>query len=113
MCQASTVTDDWVVKGCHIHVGPIELVVFPDHRGGVGFKSFFRVTSRNSDAVNQALKIAEEECLTDEQVRNRWIRSLNQAIRYMLSFDGEPSELANGRMLEFKFLILALNRYKG
>jgi hypothetical protein len=44
-------------------------------------------------------------------VRKRWIRSLDQAMTYMLSFDGEPSTLANGRMLEFRFLIIALERY--
>src|SRR5262245_55710699 len=113
MCQASTVTDDWVVKGCHIHIGAIELVVFSDHRGGIGFRPFFRVTKKNIEAVNKARKIAEQQCLADEQVRSRWIRSISQATRYMLSFDGEPSALANGRMLEFKFLILALKRYAG
>src|SRR5207249_6707125 len=50
MCQASKVTDDWVVKGCHIHIGAVELVVFPDHRGGVGFKPFFTVTAKNEKA---------------------------------------------------------------
>src|SRR5438046_469476 len=113
MCQASKVTNDWVVKGCHIHIGAVELVVFPDHKGGVGFKPFFTVTAKNQKAVAQALKTAEERCLPDQQTRLRWIRSLNQAIDYMLSFEGEPSTLANGRMLEFKFLILALERYMG
>jgi hypothetical protein len=113
MCQASKVTDDWVVKGCHIHIGAVELVVFPDHKGGVGFKPFFTVTPKNEKAVAKALKTAEEECLRDTQVRTHWIRSLNQAMSYMFSFDGEPSPLANGRMLEFKFLIIALERYTG
>ena len=31
----------------------------------------------------------------------------------MLSFGGEPSKKSNGRMLEFKFLILAVKRYTG
>ncbi len=111
MCQASKVTSDWVVKGCHIHIGAIELVIFPDHTGGLGFKPFFAVTARNEEAVAIALKTAEEKCLPDPQVRKRWIRSLDQAMTYMLSFDGEPSTLANGRMLEFRFLIIALERY--
>jgi hypothetical protein len=111
MCQASKVTDDWVVKGCHIHIGAVELIVFPDHKGGLGFKPFFTVTARNQRAVTEATRMAQEECLPDPQVRKRWIRSLNQAMSYMLSFDGEPSTLANGRMLEFKFLIIALERY--
>jgi hypothetical protein len=113
MCQASKVTNDWAVKGCHIHIGAVELVIFPDHLGGVGFKTFFTVTSEDLPAVKKALKMAREECLPDEKVRSLWVRSLRQAIRYMLSFEGEPSAKANGRMLEFKFLILALERYAG
>ena len=111
MCQPSKVTNDWVVKGCHIHIGAVELVVFPDHRGGLGVKPFFRVTAGDRRAVTEAIRIAEEECLPDPEVRKHWIWSLNQATNYMLSFDGEPSTLANGRMLEFKFLIIALERY--
>ena len=37
---------------------------------------------------------------------------IRSAVRYMLSFEGEPSALANGRMLEFRFLIVALERYE-
>jgi hypothetical protein len=113
MCQASKVTNDWVVKGCHIHIGPTELRVFPDHLGRVGFGPFFAVTTRNKQQVAAAIKTATEVCLEDPQVRARWIRSLRQGIRCMLSFDGEPATRANGRMLEFKFLILALERHTG
>lgn len=112
MCQASKVTNDWAVKGCHIHLEEVELGVYPDHEGKVGFKSVFRVTKKNEDAIAAAIKRAREECLPDPEVRSRWIRSLRQAIRYMLSFVGEPKKKASGRMLEFKFLILALERYK-
>ena len=111
MCEASKVTNDWVVKGCHIHIKAVELRVFPNHKGGLGFKSFFAVTPRNHTAVTEAISMAEKECLPDPQVRKRWIRSLNRAMSYMLSFDGEPSTIANGRMLEFRFLIIALERY--
>jgi hypothetical protein len=113
MCQASKVTNDWVVKGCHIHIGPVELRVFPDHLGGVGFRSFFAVTKEKKRQVAAAIKTATDNCLKDSAVRERWIRSIRQAIRYMLSFDGEPSSLANGRMLEFKFLIIALEQHEG
>ncbi len=113
MCQPSKVGDDWAVKGCHIHIGRVELRVFPDHLGGVGFKSFFAVTTNNKNWVEAAIKAAVEDCLEDPQVRKGWIRSLRQGIRFMLSFDGEPSSLAKGRMLEFKFLILALERFEG
>lgn len=109
MCHTSTVTDDWVTKGCHIHIGSVELVIAPDHQQGVVFKSFF---SGTPDAeARRAIKIARENCLADEAVRKKWIRDIGHAVSYMLSFEGEPRRLANGRMLEFKFLILALERY--
>jgi hypothetical protein len=68
MCQASKVTDDWVVKGCHIHIGAVELIVFPDHKGGLGFKSFFTVTARNHKAVTEAIRMAQEECLPESLI---------------------------------------------
>src|SRR4051812_26921530 len=107
MCQASKVTHDWANKGCHIHIGLVEIVIFPDHLGGVGFKPFFTVTPQKLPAVKQALKTVRQVCLPDPDVRGLWIRSLRQGIRYMLSFEGEPAAKAKGRMLEFKFLILA------
>jgi hypothetical protein len=112
MCQASKVNDDWAKKGCHIHIGSVELVICPDHLGRVVFKPYFAVTSKNKKHVDGALKMAQDECLPNEDVRKRWIRSLNQAINHMLSFHGEPSSKAKGRMLEFRFLIMALERYK-
>jgi hypothetical protein len=87
--------------------------VFPDHKGGLGFKPFFAVTPQNKKDVTEALKVIQEKCLPDPKVRKLWIRSLDQAMLFMLSFDGEPATLANGRMLEFKFLKLALQRYTG
>jgi hypothetical protein len=99
---------DWVQKGFHIHIDEVELTVSPDHLGGVIFQTWFASTP--SDRAAQALKIAREVCLPDPDVRKRWIRDAGRAIRYMLSFPGWS--LANGRMIEFKFLILALERYE-
>jgi hypothetical protein len=112
MCQASKVTNDWVVKGCHIHIGGIELAVFPDHKGSLNFRPFFKVTPERATAVANALKMAQEECLPNPEIRERWIRSLNQGTTYMLSYVGQLSSRANGRMLEFKFLKIALERYQ-
>jgi hypothetical protein len=110
MCQASKVTNDWVVKGCHIHIEAVELNIFPDHKGGFGFKPVFAVTTRNRKAVDDALRVVREKCLPDPEVRERWIRDLDHAITCMLSIRGQLSALANGRMLEFKFLMIALER---
>jgi hypothetical protein len=111
MCRPSVVTEDWVKKGCHIHVGAVELVVRPDHLGGVVFRPWFSKTPPEQAAV--AIKIAREQCLADEDMRRRWIRDIEHAALYMLGYEGSLESLANGRLLEFKFLVLALERYGG
>src|SRR5438128_1673680 len=67
MCRPSTVGDDWVVKGCHIHVDGIELVMRPTHSAayldGIVFKRFFGSTSDR--AFQAAEKKARKECLAD------------------------------------------------
>lgn len=110
MCQPSKVSDDWVVKGCHIHIGGVELTVAPDHRGTVVFRPFFSMTP--VALADKAIKTANEDCLSDPAIRDRWIRTIRGATRYMLGYEGKYKSLANGRMLKFKFLILALQRYK-
>ena len=76
MCRASTVADDWVVKGCHIHVDGVELAVRPTHAtdylDGFVFKKVFRSTS--DEAFTAAARKARDECLADPIVRARWRR---------------------------------------
>jgi hypothetical protein len=38
MCRISKINVDWVAKGCHIHVGPVELAVRPGENGGIVMK---------------------------------------------------------------------------
>jgi len=109
MCQPSIVSEDWIIKGCHIHVDGVELVVFPDHRGQVGFRPFFATTP--FDQARQAIKTAYETCLPDPEVRERWINRLNAARLLMLGYSGVLYSLANGRMAEFKFLRIAVERW--
>src|SRR4051812_9803922 len=109
MCLPSHVAPDWVEKGCHIHIGHVELRVYPDHDGSVGFAPFF---STPLATANGAIKIAREVCLPDPEVRKRWVRSLRAATAYMLGVTGSPREKALGRMAEFKFLEVALNDWK-
>jgi hypothetical protein len=109
MCQASIVSDDWVTKGCHIHVDGVELMVYPDHCGGVGFRPFFSSTPKGQG--EQATKAAYEKCLPDPEVRNRWIERLDAARLLMLGYSGALYSLANGRMAEFKFLRIAVERW--
>ena len=109
MCEASKVTDDWVTKGCHIHVGGIELNVFTDHHGEIKFRAVFAATPAN--LLQQAIKTALEVCLPDRAVRTKWIKRLEMARVCMLGFEGQPARKANGRMLEFKFLRIPIERW--
>ncbi len=110
MCNPSIVAEDWVIKGCHIHVDGVELSVAPDHLSGIVFQAVF--SSTPTAKLLKAIKTAKEICLPDKRVRARWIRDTERAKRYMLSYEGHLQSLANGRMLEFTFLVLALKRYE-
>ena len=114
MCRPSTVTDDWVVKGCHIHVDGVELALRPTHsptyREGFVFKKVFRSTL--DAAFQAAARKAREECLPDPTVRSRWRRALAGGIVFVRSFSGEPADKANGRQYEFARLIRHLDAYE-
>ena len=114
MCRPSTVTDDWVVKGCHIHVDGVELTIRPTHsssyRDGVVFKRVFRSTS--DDAFQSAARKARVECLPDPTVRARWRRALERGMAFVRTFSGEPADLANGCQYEFIRLISHLDAYE-
>lgn len=109
MCRPSTVTDDWVTKGCHIHVDGVELNIYTNHLGGIDFRAVFSSTS--DDRLRQAIKRAMEVCLPDPDVRRDWIKKLNSAIIYMTNYQGALSDLARGRMLDFKFIRIAIERW--
>jgi hypothetical protein len=109
MCDPSVVADDWISKGCHIYVGEVELVLRPDHLGGVIFKPFFSSTSA-ADA-QRAIKHARENCLPNEDVRNRWLDSVRRARLHLLSTPAGPTELAMARGAELHFLDIALQQY--
>jgi len=109
MCRPSVVADDWVVKGCHIHVNGVELAVRPDHHGGIVFRKVF--SSTPDDAFDRAVRIARTDCLPDPTVRNRWRRDITRAMSFVRTYRGELAELANGRQLEFRFLLRALDRW--
>lgn len=109
MCVPSVVADDWISKGCHIHVDGIELAVRPDHLGGVVFRSVF--SSPNDATVQTAIRRAREECLSDDDVRKRWIQSIQRAKVHLMSHSGVLRRLAVGRVAELNFLEIALRRY--
>lgn len=109
MCEPSKITDDWVTKGCHIHVNGVELNIYTNHIGEIAFRPVF--SSIRRALVEQAMKTAYEECLPDPATRARWIQRLKMATIFMLDYSGELHGLANGRMLEFRFIQIAINRW--
>ncbi len=108
MCQPSKVTDDWVTKGCHIHVNGVELNIYTNHLGGIDFRPVFSASP--PDRVKQAIKTAYEKCLPEPGIRKRWIQRLEMARVFMLNYPGELASLANGRMFDFKLIRIAIER---
>ena len=109
MCNPSVVTDDWVTKGMHIHIGPVELNIYPNHDGEIDFRSVFSGT-RQAD-VNAAIRTARRVCLPNSRTRKRWISRLEMARVFMVSYEGHLKSLANGRMFEFKLIRIAIERW--
>lgn len=114
MCRPSTVTDDWVGKGCHIHIDGIELAVRPTHSltylDGIVFKKVFRFTTDKE--FRAAAKKTREKCLADATVRAQWRCALARGIEFVRSYTGEPADKANGRQYEFVRLIRHLDAYE-
>jgi hypothetical protein len=110
MCAPSVVADDWISKGCHIKVNGIELAVRPDHLGGVVFGSVFSALPQL--AVEEAIRMALRDCLTDARVRHAWIKRIDGAMVHLYSHSGVLREIALGRLAELHFLRIALARIK-
>ena len=109
-CDPSVVSDDWVTKGMHIHIGSVELNIYTNRNGEIEFRSVFTGT-RQAD-VNDAIRTARNVCLPNPEVRNRWITRLEMARIYMLGYEGHLESLANGRMFEFKLIRIAIERWE-
>jgi hypothetical protein len=107
MCEISKISDDWITKGCHVHVGPIELALRPDHRGGILIKKFFQSTSdKDADAAVRKFR----DWLEDEDNRRTLYRDIDRARRFVLGDWGLLTDLAHGRGKEFTFLLVALKK---
>ena len=107
MCRISTVSDDWIVKGFHIHVERVELAMRPDHCGGIVFRKVFRSTT-DAEAI-KAAKIAES-LLDDPAWRRRFRDALDRGREYLLGIDGELQDLARARTCELNYLLIAIDR---
>jgi hypothetical protein len=107
MIHISRICEDWITKGCHIHVGSVELAVRPDHRGGMVMKKVFASTSEQD--AEAAVRLATA-WLADIQERRHLFRELLRARDFLRGDWGALTELASGRGAELTFLMAALER---
>jgi hypothetical protein len=108
------VSDDWVVKGCHIHVDGVELRIFTNHLGSFDIGGFFgqkRKTQYELRRENAAIKKAWKECVPDPAMRKRWIQRLEMARVHVINYQGKLSRKAQGRMFDFKLVRIAIERW--
>jgi hypothetical protein len=107
MWRISPISDDWVVKGFHLHLGKIELAMHPDHQGDIVFKKVFASTPDHD--ANAAISDAKD-LLNDPQCRTRFRETLERAMEFLTGIEGALRPLARGRLCEFHFLRIALRR---
>ena len=107
MCRVSKISFDWMVKGFHLHVYGVELVMRPDHLGGVVFRKFFSTTS---DAKAQPAIKRAEELLGDLSWRQYFFRELERGRAFMNGQIPIHGDLPRGRALEFTFLMAAIEK---
>ncbi len=107
MWRVSPISDDWVDKGCHIHIDGIELAVRPDQFGQVVFRKVFSSTTDADFDVASRIAVA---LLMDPGFRLKLRDSVDRAMPHLLGVSGYKMAKARGRLLEFKFLLLALDR---
>ena len=106
-CRISKVGNDWAMKDCHVHIGRLEISIHPDHLGGVVFDRPFEI---GSDQDYEAARNVVEACLREASFRAELRSAIERAMQHMQSISGYWSRKARGRMKEFKFLLLAIER---
>ena len=107
MCRISKISEDWIVKGFHLHVYNIEVVMRQDHLGGIVFKKWFRSVS--NEAARPAIDRARE-LLQDVYWRRLFHREASRAREYVGRTSTRLEDLAIGRAAEFTFLMAALRK---
>ena len=107
MFRISTIADDYVTKGLHIHVEGVELKVRPDHQGGIVFKKVFASTPDTE--AGAAAQSAEKDLANHEQVECLY-QAACRALEFVRGYEGALEQLAKGRAAEFSFLIRSLKK---
>jgi len=106
-CRISAVSDDWAMKGCHVHVGRVEVSIHPDNFGGVTYRSPF--SSTTDKELAPAIAVVKMH-LADASFLTSLISAVGRASEHMPSVEGFWAERANGRLFEFMRLLRALHR---
>ena len=109
MCRISPVNDDWVKKGCHVHVRSVELVLRPNHLGGVVFCSPF--SSALQWEIDAAARLATV-MLDDPAWRNKLKETVEKAMSHLMGVRGDLYDVARGRLCELRMLVCALERWE-
>jgi hypothetical protein len=109
MCRISPVGDDWVKKGCHVHVGVVELALRLDHLGGIVFRSPFSSTSEWE--LNAAARLVGR-LLDDSVWRKKLEEAIERAMVHLMGVRGPMYDLARGRLFELRKLLRALERWE-
>jgi hypothetical protein len=107
MWRISTISEDWVVKGFHLHYHDVELAMRPDHRGEIVFKKVFASTS---DREAHPAITSADELLKDPHWRLRFQETIDRAKPFLMGVEGKLRPLARGRLCEFHFLTIALDK---
>jgi hypothetical protein len=109
MCRISTIDEDWADKGCHVHVGRIEVALRPDHIGGIVCRKVFANT--DDWKIDAASKV-RTEALGDPKWRHNLSNKINDAMKFLLGVQGKKQAIARGRLRELRMLLIALERWE-
>ncbi len=109
MCRISVVGDDWVVKGCHVHVAGVELALRPDHLGDIVLRPVF--ASTDAGELGVAMRLVEAK-FSDVHWRNKLKDTIQRAMRHLLGVQGPNHDLARGRLFELRMLVISLERWE-
>jgi hypothetical protein len=109
MCRISAIDEDWADKGCHVHVGRVEVALRPDHLGGIVCRKVFSTTA--DWKIDAASKVVME-ALEDSKWRHKLSNRLKGAMMYLRELEGEKQAMARGRLRELRMLLVALERWE-
>jgi hypothetical protein len=106
-CRISTISEDWVTKGCHVHVGQVEIALRPDHELGIVCRAVY---SKTPDSEVEAAGRVVSEALEDPDWRAKLKDTLERAMDFYQGIEGKKKPQARGGLRELRMLLVALQR---